>query len=98
MLSSLTLLAAILSAAIAIPRPDEAGDPAPLTSSADAFMAQLPGADGNVLALAGSANPPAPVRTIYTDELALGGDGQGRARAMSWYAIKKPIFIRSNLT
>lgn len=53
------------------------------------------GADGNVLALAGSANPPAPLSTIYTRRTRI---GRGRARAMSWYAIKKPIFIRSNLT
>ena len=61
MLLSLNLLAAILSATIAIPRPDGAGDPAGLLSKADAFMAQAPAADANVLALADIANLPAPV-------------------------------------
>lgn len=90
MLLSLTLFAAILSAAIAIPRPDARGDSVGITSTLDPFMAQLPGADGNnVLALAGSANPPTPVGTIYTDEVAI---GSGRARAMGWYAIKQPMF------
>lgn len=56
MLLSLTLLAAILSATIAIPRPDGAVDPAALSSPADAFMTQAPAGDPNVLALADSAN------------------------------------------
>lgn len=89
MLLSLTLLAAILSATIAIPRPDGAGDPAGLSSPADAFMAQVPTVDANVLTLADSANPLGPVGSIQTDELALGDGTPGKVRAMTWYAVKK---------
>lgn len=74
MLLSLTLLAAILSATIAIPRPDGAVDPAALSSPADAFMTQAPAGDPNVLALADSANLLAPVGSVPTDALAQAGD------------------------
>lgn len=50
-------------------------------------MAQLSVSDGNVVALADSVNPPAPpVGSIHTNEVARGGDGSGRLRAMAWYA------------
>lgn len=89
MLLSLTLLAAILSATIAIPRPDGAVDPAGLSSPADAFMTQAPAGDPNVLALADSANLLAPVGSVPTDALAQAGDSLGEIRAKNWYAIPK---------
>ena len=105
MLLSLTLLAAILSATIAIPRPDGAVDPAGLSSPADAFMTQAPAEDPNVLALADSANLLAPVGSVPTDALAQAGDIPGKIRAMNWYAIPKkqkkkpaPSFFAQKLT